>query len=75
MVSFQKNIKKYQRILGYMFLIIMVLITHLKKCPCVPVNYFCACRKCVPNVASTNRRKAFTGAQLAGDVEVVVQPQ
>jgi hypothetical protein len=25
-----------------MFLVIMVLITHLKKCPRVPVNYFCA---------------------------------
>ena len=42
MVSFQKNIKKYQRLLGYMFLVIMVLITHLKKCACVRVNCFCA---------------------------------
>ena len=45
MVRFQKNIKKkYQRVLGYMFLVIMVLITHLKKCACVCacvcVNYF-----------------------------------
>jgi hypothetical protein len=42
MVSFQKNIKKYQRVLGYMFLVIMVLITHLKKTPCDPLTCFCA---------------------------------
>ena len=45
MVSFQKNIKKYQRVLGYMFLIIMVLITHLKKCPCARELVLCIQRQ------------------------------
>jgi hypothetical protein len=61
MVSFQKNIKKYQRVLGYMFLVIMVLITHLKNTPCDPLTCFCACRNGVLDVAFTNKRKAFMG--------------
>jgi hypothetical protein len=44
MVSFQRKNKKEHRLIGYMFLIIMVLITHLKKCACVRVNCFCAFR-------------------------------
>ena len=42
MVSFQRKNKKEHRLIGYMFLIIMVLITHLKKCACVRGNCFCA---------------------------------
>jgi hypothetical protein len=75
MISFQKNIKKYQRVLDYMFLIIMVLITHLKKCPCDPLTCFCACRNGVLNVAFTNKREAFIEVQLVVNVEGVVRHQ
>jgi hypothetical protein len=75
MVSFQKNIKKYQRVLGYIIFIIIVLITHLKMCPRVPLNYFCAFSECVSDVASTNARKAFIEVQLVVNVEGVLRPQ
>ena len=42
MISFLRKNKKEHRLIDYMFLVIMVLITHLKKCACVRVNYFCA---------------------------------
>jgi hypothetical protein len=75
MVSFQKDIKRYHRLLGHMILVILILVAHIKKCPCVPGNCFCVFRNVVSHVASTKLRNAFTGAQRAGNVEAVVQHQ
>ena len=58
-----------------MFLIIMVLITHLQKCACVRMNCFCAFSECVPDVASTSLKQAFSGIQLAGNVDASLRPQ
>ena len=55
-----------------MFLVIMVLITHLEKCACVRVNYFYAFRESVRNVASIRPKQAFSGIQLAGNVDHTV---
>ena len=69
MVSFQKNIKRYQRVLGYMFLIIMVLITHLRKCPCVPVNYFCAFSDSLRRAVNRNWQRHLMDDWSAGYAE------
>jgi hypothetical protein len=75
MVSFQKDIKRYHRLLGHMILVLVILVAHIIICPCEPLNCFCVFRGSVLVAVSTNRRTAFMEAQLAVNAEVRPRPQ
>ena len=42
--------------------------------PCAH-ELFCAFSECVPDVASTSPKQAFSGIQLAGNVDASLRPQ
>jgi hypothetical protein len=69
MVSFQKDIKRYHRLLGHMILVILILVGHIKKCACVRLNHLCVLRNSVLVVVSANLAQASSDTPLAVTAE------
>jgi hypothetical protein len=74
-VSFQKDIKRYHRLLGHMILFIAMLVAHITKCPCVPLNCVCVFRNRVLVVATTTLNEASSGILLAVNAEACPRRQ
>jgi hypothetical protein len=72
MVSSQKNIKRYHRLVVCMFLVVVMLIVLQKKCACVRVVYVCEIQDCVFSVTFARPKQAFNGIQLVANVEAVL---
>ena len=58
-----------------MFLFIIVIVTHSKKCACVRVICFFALRDSVRDVMSVNLKEAFNDIPLAGNVDAGLRCQ
>ena len=54
-----------------MILVILILVTHIKKCACVRVICFCVLRDSVRVVASTRWKQASSDIPLAVNAEAV----
>ena len=74
-VNIQKNIKKYHTLVGHMFLLIIIMVTHSKKCACVRVICLFALRDSVRDVMSANLKEAFNDILLVVNAEVVLRYQ
>jgi hypothetical protein len=70
MVSFEKDIKRYHRLLGHMILVILMLVAHNKKCACVRLIGICVFRDSVLFVAFTSLKQASSDILLALNAEV-----
>ena len=74
-VSFQPKNKKEYTIVGHIVLSFSVTVTHIEKCPCVPLICFCVFRNSVLVVATSNLNEASSDILLAVNAEACPRRQ